>query len=153
MKSYSQAGQDIFVREILGENKPRFFLDIGCAGEQYSNTLALEQEGWDGVLVDSRNDALTCPRKARFICDDAKTVNLDSLPQYIDYLSMDVDEACYEALLNLIKQGFRFGVLTVEHDAWRHGDMLRVPERKLLRACDYQLVQADVCATPGFPME
>jgi hypothetical protein len=39
MLSFSQAGQDIWVRLVLG-NKPGTFLDIGAAGEQYSNTLA-----------------------------------------------------------------------------------------------------------------
>jgi len=153
MKSYSQAGQDYFVRSILGENTPRFFLDVGCAGKDGSNTLALEGEGWDGVLIDSRPDAINCPRKARFICADAKTVNLVSLPVYIDYLSLDVDDASYDALLNVLSYGLKFGVITIEHDAYRLGDKLRKPEREILSAASYKLVKADVCATEGCPMD
>ena len=150
MKSYSQAGQDIFVRRILGENKPRFFLDIGCAGDQYSNTLALEQEGWTGILVDVDDTAKG--RKTPFVRGDATKIRLP-LPDYVDYLSLDIDFGTYDALVNILSHGVKFGIITIEHDAYRFGDELRVPERALLNAAGYTLICADVCGIPEAPFE
>lgn len=150
MNSYSQAGQDVWVRRILGENKPRFFLDIGCAGDQYSNTLALEQEGWTGILVDVDDTAKG--RKTPFVRGDATKIRLP-LPDYVDYLSLDIDFGTYDALVNILSHGVKFGIITIEHDAYRFGDELRVPERALLNAAGYTLICADVCGIPEAPFE
>lgn len=158
MKSYSQAGQDVFVRLILGENHKGNFIDIGCAGEMYSNTLALEQEGWTGWLVDIDPNAGN-ERRNPFINRDATKVNwyameLDGdLPNYVDYLSLDVDENSLAALKNLPLDRVRFGIITIEHDAYRFGDKLRPGERAVLMAHGYQLICKDVCGAPGAPFE
>jgi hypothetical protein len=66
MNSYSQAGQDRFVHALIPGDVGTF-LDIGCAGKEGSNTLGLEELGWTGILMDSRLNALNCPRKSLFI--------------------------------------------------------------------------------------
>jgi hypothetical protein len=151
MRSHSQAGQDIFVRLILGENTPRFFLDIGCAGDLYSNTLALEQEGWKGILVDVDDTAKG--RKNQFIRADAKTVNLNLCPKYVDYLSLDIDEGTLDALENVMLHHIRFGIITIEHDAYRFGNKLRSGEREILKRAGYELICEDVCGTEDAPFE
>lgn len=139
-KTYSQAGQDVFVRKLI----PRIgtFLDIGCGDYQYSNTLALEQDGWSGTLLDV-GDGAGKDRLNPFIRDDAKTHKWD-LPPMIDYLSLDVDESTLEALKNLPLKSTRFKVITIEHDAYRFGDTLRGPQRKILKELGYTLVCGDV---------
>ena len=152
MTTFSQAGQDIFVRRIFGHGHKGTFLDIGCAGDQFSNTLALEQEGWTGTLVDCDSNAAR-GRKSKFICEDATKIDFSFLPPYVDYLSLDVDEASYRALEKLPMDKTRFGVITIEHDAYRFGDNLRIPERNMLTTLGYVNVCQDVCATEGAPFE
>jgi hypothetical protein len=52
MKSYSQAGQDLFVNAILNKNDG-FFIEIGAYDPEYlSNSLMLEELGWNGICID-----------------------------------------------------------------------------------------------------
>lgn len=150
MKNYSQAGQHDFVRLILGEDYVGTFLDIGCSGEQFSNTLALEREGWSGILVDIDDTAKG--RTSKFIREDATKLKLD-LPPYIDYLSLDIDFATLDALKNLPLKTTRFGIITIEDDQWRFGNQLREEEHIILRAHAYELICDDVCGTAGMPFE
>ena len=143
MTTNSQSGQDIFVRLILGENKPRTFLDIGCSEDHWSNTLLLEREGWTGTLIDMDPTAGR-NRKNPVIHGDATQHNW-TLPPYVDYLSLDIDADTVKALNNLPLATTRFGVITIEHDAYRFGDTLRIPERAILRGLGYVLICADVC--------
>ena len=52
--TYSQNGQDLFVREVFKDKRNGYFLEIGGGdGLWISNTLLLEQElGWSGILVE-----------------------------------------------------------------------------------------------------
>jgi hypothetical protein len=157
MNSYSQAGQDKFVHALIPGDVGTF-LDIGCAGKEGSNTLGLEELGWTGILMDSRSDALNCPRKSLFICADATSFNWSLLLIWRDwdYLSLDIDDGTLDALKQLLLLPSRFRVITIEHDAYRLGDKLRVPERELLTKAGYVLVRPDVCAIgydPTAPFE
>lgn len=53
--SFSQAGQDEWVIQILGKKKFGYFLDIGAYdGIHFSNSLLLEQNfNWSGLLVEA----------------------------------------------------------------------------------------------------
>ena len=47
--SYSQAGQDLWV---LDKIKKGYFLEIGAYdGIKFSNSLLLEENGWEGLLI------------------------------------------------------------------------------------------------------
>lgn len=51
MHDYSQAGQDEWVLSIIG--KKGYFIDMGAFdGVQFSNTLRLEEEGWEGLCIE-----------------------------------------------------------------------------------------------------
>lgn len=51
---YSQAGQDLWVWEMLNEQRDGFFVEVGAYdGVQTSNTYALEQFGWSGVCIEA----------------------------------------------------------------------------------------------------
>lgn len=121
-----------------------------------SNTLALEELGWKGVLMDVNPNALDCPRKNPFICADATKYNWrDSalLGTTVDYLSLDIDDGSLDALAQLLKADIKFRVITAEHDAYRLGDKLRVPMRKVFREQGYFPLCTNVSCTSGMPYE
>lgn len=152
MKSFSQSGQDIWVRLVLGEGFVGTFLDIGCAGEQFSNTLALEQSGWTGILIDIDDTAKG--RKSKFIRADATKIDWTGLlPKYVDYLSLDIDFATLDALKSLPLTTTRFGIITIEDDRYRFGDKLWPEQARILKSFDYELICDKVCGTPDMPFE
>ena len=55
MKSYNQAGQEEWVREVLQDKRNGYFVDIGAYdGIESSNTYFLEKElEWDGICIES----------------------------------------------------------------------------------------------------
>lgn len=148
-ESHSQAGQDRFVREVLGADYIGSFLDIGANHPvDRSNTFALEQHmGWTGLCVE--NDAncvrlLREQRTAEIVDGDATRVTLKMKRDY-DYLSLDVDESSEAALGHLLGIAGRFKVLTVEHDAYRFGEERRRRMVHLLRAAGYEILCGEVC--------
>lgn len=58
MKSYNQAGQEIWVRNYLNDKTNGFFLDIGAYdGIESSNTYFLEKElNWSGICIESNKN-------------------------------------------------------------------------------------------------
>jgi len=160
--SNSQAGQDLWAWEKLGKPNCGIFLDIGCGHPQtINNTYALEKLGWAGWLVDIGAEPIKLcgeMRSARAICADATQIDWRALglgEARVDYLSLDIDDWTLAALENLLRHGVSFRVATIEHDAYRLGDKLRIPERELLINAGYVLDRADVFASgyPDFPFE
>jgi hypothetical protein len=118
------------------------------------------EAGWHGVCVDIEdhsNSWLAYP-DAKFIKADARTINWTELIQFkngirmVDYASIDVDFLTYETLKNLFMHGIHFRCATIEHDAYRFGDTLREPERKLMEVMGYRRILSDV-GHNGFPYE
>lgn len=153
MKYHSQAGQDRFVHELLGDSGT--FLDIGCAHPvDRSNSYFLEKLGWTGWLVDISNAheaEIKRTRTSPFICGDATRLDWSFLPDKIDYLSLDVDESTHCVLYSLPVAG-RFKVVTVEHDAYRFGGSPRQVIRKTFLENGYHLICSDV-KDQGLPFE
>lgn len=173
MISYSQAGQDRFVREVLGSPKCGSFLDIGANNPiAINNTAALEQTlGWRGLLVDNSVESMQAceeKRKSAFLLTDAahpqdwlgalrqaEEINHGAslhTPRYIDYLSLDVDEASLACLKNLPLEYVRFRAITLEHDRYRFGEGRRDEMVGVLRKHGYDILCADVC-DQGLPFE
>jgi hypothetical protein len=143
----SQVGQDAWARGLIGENGT--FLDIGANHPIVrSNTFALEQLGWTGVLVD--NDAHCCylcraERKSTVLEGDSTRFDWTALPQKeFDYLSLDVDAATLDTLRSLLTSGVKFRCATIEHDSYRFGPGPRDAMRKLLTVAGYVLARPDV---------
>lgn len=153
--SYSQAGQDAFVHALLGDQGT--FLDIGASHPtELSNTYGLEQVGWTGVCVEIEHslcELLRVQRKAVVREGDAIKMPWGHPWRAGDYLSLDIDGATLDVLRKLMEAKYKFLVITIEHDAYRFGDTLRIPEREILTAAGYVLVRPDVCCTPGMPFE
>jgi hypothetical protein len=146
---HGQAFQDKFAAEIIGHTGT--FLDIGASHPiELSNTYALEQLGWTGVLVECNPEhvaLLQSQRASRVIAQDAIRIDWRKELQIpvMDYLSLDVDESSFFALQNILFTGPRFRCMTVEHDAYKHGVERRDAMVNLLESQDYMILCKDVC--------
>ena len=148
MRSYSQGGQDLFVHALIPRNDGTF-IDIGCGeGPDLSNTFGLEELGWRGTCVDVIPPV---GRLSTVIAGDA-TKMIWHTSGRVDYLSLDIDNHSVFALQRLPLHRLSFNVITIEHDAYRFGDVLRVPERQILSDAGYVLLCKDV-SNMGQPWE
>lgn len=155
LESHSQAGQDLFAYDASDRKRKGTFLDIGCNDAVFhSNTYALEQIGWRGLLVDIAPFDMS-KRKSPFVLADASKVCpaiqgfMADHNWFIDYLSLDVDEWTYQALIALPLGLCRFGCITVEHDLYLRGPGPQEAIRKTLMGHGYTLACGDVVA-PGY---
>lgn len=169
-KSYSQAGQDLFVKKVLGDMREGIFVDCGCSHpSSLSNTYGLEtQLGWRGLLVDNNYDFVRqCyeDRVSKALLADGRTWDweyhlsaaqnahgVEKRRSCIDYLSLDCDEHTDRVLAMILRTTHRFRVLTVEHDAYRFGPEARNSIVDKLIKAQYMIVCADVCNN-GKPFE
>lgn len=63
---YSQFGEDVVLRDLLGKQKDGFYVDVGCYHpKKYSNTYALHKRGWSGINVDMEPHKIELFRLAR----------------------------------------------------------------------------------------
>jgi len=162
-EKYSQAGQDKFVLSLFNKDHKGYFLDIGCQlPDEINNTLMLEENGWTGISVDIENYSEQWKtRKSAFVCHDALTCNYPlifdkyNMPKVIDYLSLDIegDGTRYQALVQVMKAGHEFKVMTIEHDVYRGYYLSEAwPQRILLQEMGYFLLCSDV-SHDYFPYE
>jgi hypothetical protein len=130
--TYAQACQDRFALELVGPYG--FFLDLGAGWDEFainSNTLLLEEHGWDGICVDG--DSAHAERRqsksirSKIICTYVPQTTIKEIldsnnaPKIIDYVSIDIDPVSVEALLNFPFNDYEFKVMTFEHDLYRAG--------------------------------
>jgi len=88
MKSHSEAGQDLWVLEILGNQRNGFFVDAGAHdGEKCSNTLLLEKEfGWAGVCIEADPANFTALMEKRScLCVNACLHPLREMVRFFDF--------------------------------------------------------------------
>lgn len=156
-KSHSQAGQDKFVWEVTNHQTNGTFFDIGCGHPiEINNTYALEQVGWNGLLVDNGEilEQIQQHRTSKFLNADATTVDWDAAwPKgVVNYLSLDCNGSTMPTLRRIPFDRFRFVVITVEHDKYRFGDAIQKEMREILGKAGYELVFSDVLCM-GNPFE
>lgn len=163
LKNYSQVGQDLFVLNRFIPNHRGTWVDIGCRLPfEINNTLLLEENGWRGINIDIDDYAAEwMARKTPFVRADALTLDYKALfqqyqmPEVIDYLSLDIegDGDRYKALQKVMESGYKFNVITIEHDAYRgFNESERMPQRELLTRLGYTLLVPDVYCG-GAPFE
>jgi hypothetical protein len=162
-KNYSKHFQDLFVLSMFKGKTKGTYLEIG-SGDPFihNNTALLEDWGWKGISVD--NSQSLCynfkeNRNNTIICADATEIgwvdlfNKHCLDPVIDYLQIDCDEASLGILEDLPLKGYKFGVITFEHDSYRLGTEIRDKARALLHNLGYVLVVNDVAFTEEAPYE
>ena len=74
IKSYSQEGEDIILRRILGEKKTvGFYVDVGAHHpKRFSNTYHFYKKGWRGINIDAMPGSMKLFRKIR-----SRDINLE----------------------------------------------------------------------------
>lgn len=152
-KQQSGAYQDLFVANMM-ENREGYFVDIGSAHAINSNnTIYLEKNlKWSGLCIeiDSRFNSSYSQRNCHYINDNALTIDYSSIfdslnvVKHFDYLSLDIDELSINVLLLFPFDLFKPKIITVEHDAYLHGDKYRRRQRELLISQGYHLICKDV---------
>jgi hypothetical protein len=153
IKFWSQAGQDKFVYEHIPS--PGTFLDVGCNDPKHcSNSYALELLGWKGLLIDNDPMMIELCKANRtanpILLADATTIDwVKVCSEYglgleIDYLSLDIEGPELQVVQNLITAGFKFKVITFEHNRYFMGDEVRNASREFLSANGYTLAVPDV---------
>ena len=156
---YSDDRQDEFCATLLKFKRDGTYVDIGsCASRGSNNSYYLEKElGWKGICIEKNpqfNDSYK-DRVCRFINQDALTIDYEALfkdelmPQSIDYLSLDIDEASVSALKLLPLDKYRFKVITIETDSHVYGDLYRAPQREILLKHGYFLLGEDMLNQSG----
>ena len=67
--SYSQFGEDISLKALLGgntESRKGFYVDVGCNHPiRLSNTFNLYLEGWSGIVIDANKELIADFKKIR----------------------------------------------------------------------------------------
>jgi hypothetical protein len=127
---YAEAFQDEFVYETLGSPSYGVFVDIGGGCDDHtkgSNSLFFEEKGWGGIVIDADINRIR-GRKAKcvaaFIGDEpgmtpiCSVLNEHSIPNLVDYLSIDIDGKDYYVLKAFLDGGFDFKICTIEHDIY-----------------------------------
>ena len=165
--SKSQAGQESFVLHCLGRKRGGWFLEIGAFhSTDLSNTYILETRyDWSGIAVElDEARALEYASKRRAMCHVGNACFVDyrsllgnaNAPDQIDYLQVDIEPArqSLKALKAVLSSGYRFSVVTFEHDLYasRGNWFVRARSRLALRRAGYMLVAADV-SNGGNPFE
>lgn len=174
MTYHSQAGQDKWVHELIGDKG--IFVDLGALdGIQTSNTYALELLGWTGICVEAnvfQYHSLCTNRKSininkavsdyngncrfghdRIIPDGGDVVECATLnnilsnliiPREIDYLSLDIEGHEYTVLKIFPFDKWNIKLLTVEHNVYCDGAEKKNALYDLLTRNGYIRVVEDV---------
>jgi hypothetical protein len=170
--SNSQAGQDIFVVNIMKAKTDGFFCEIGSSHYiLMNNSYLLENKyNWKGLMVEYDPKFLQEYQKFRtnsiHVIEDATKVDYASFfrynnfPKNIDYLQVDL-EVTHNSTLTTLKKldaevfdTYKFAVITFEHDIWE-GDYndTRNESRKILKNRGYICVFHDINNGDGYPFE
>lgn len=157
--SYSQSGQDAYAWHLNGQVRNGTFLDIGCNDPiVHSNTYGLELIGWTGICVDIDPFDYS-KRTAQFVQHDARfphptiTSFLKRNNGFINYLSLDADDATLKALGAIPFDECRFGAITIEHDSYRVGPVVKSAIYSYLMQRGYARGREDIRApkSDGMP--
>ena len=154
---FSQAGQDLFVLEMLNYKRSGFYCEVGGNHPfDSNNTYLLEKDyEWTGFSIEFEDELVKKFNKERKnICinSDATTFNyleyfkLNSYPSQIVYLSLDIDPAenTYKALKQIPFEDYRFSVITYEHDNYSSGAKYMNLSREYLYEKGYKMVIGNI---------
>ena len=156
INNYAQVYQDMFVLTVLNGKTNGTYLEVGNADPFYNNNTALLETvfNWNGISIDINQNEVNKfnnERKNKSICADALNINYKNLldeqkfDQIIDYLQIDCDppEISFEVLKRVLESGFKFKVITFEHDFYYNKE-IRQKSRDYLTSQGYTLLINDV---------
>lgn len=149
--SFSQNYQDVFALMCSKFSNSGYFIDIGCSTpDNISNVLLLLNNGWSGIGFDLIPNVKTRWKAHHKMEVESVDVlkdwsliedKINKLPKLIDYLSLDLDgyPAQY-AIEKLDLDNRKFRCMTIEHDAYRFGDIYKNAQREVLLNKGYEIV-------------
>lgn len=159
-RSWSQAGQDVFVHNLLVKGmgiQKGTFIDVGCSQPYIdNNSYHLEELGWRGLLMDiydvasDPNHKIGEKRSSPFVCADAtkvdwyEIVNRYNIKIPVDYVSFDIDTGTVKGVQNFPWKFVKPKVVTIEHDFYQNGWEPKIVVEKTLFEAGYTLVCEDV---------
>lgn len=151
---YASAKQDQFAANILDFKRDGYCVDIGsCYSIIANNTYFFQSLGWTSITIEIDeiyNDSYKSRERGVHLNKNALEVNYKEtfeeyeFPKSIDYLSLDIDALSLDVLKILPLDEYRFKVITIEHDAYVHGDTYREQQRNLLNSYGYFLLCSNV---------
>ena len=156
--NYSQVFQDLFVLTVLNGKYNGTYLEIGSNDPFYNNNTALLELNykWKGLSIELDEqlvEKFNIYRSNLAICKNALDINyeklLDSLSfidnNIVDYLQVDCDPAhiSFNVLEKVISSGYKFKVITFEHDYYLDPSIKQL-SRTLLLSQGYTLLVNDV---------
>ena len=167
MTFYSQSGQDAWVDKILDSKTDGYYIEIGAYnGISTSNTYFFEKErNWKGICVEShaeefinliqvRNSENFWAYATDYDSNDFENTGVPAMklntilekanaPEYIDYLSIDIEGMEYSVLHAIDFDKWRIGVMTVEHNLYCWGPENKNRNFELLNSKGYVRVVED----------
>jgi len=157
----SDARQDQFVANMLQFKKDGYYVDIGgCHSTNSNNTFFFDSLGWKGICVEIEsqyNESYNNRKNCIYLNEDATKLDFgiifkeNNFPSVIDYLSLDIDTLSLYVLSKLPLSEYKFRVITIEHDAYLHGDKYKKEQRSILEQFGYILICSNVYVQqPGF---
>lgn len=154
--NYSQVYQDLFVLTMLNGKENGVYLELGSNDPFFNNNTALLETmfGWNGISIEIDEalvNTFNSQRKNTCICSDALNINYNTLladnnyPDIIDYLSLDCDppEISFQLLQLVIDTGYKFRIITFEHDYYASKSIKQL-SRSYLKSKGYELLVNDV---------
>ena len=154
MNFYSDARQDQFVANLLEFKRDGFYIDIGASHPiGANNSFFFESLGWKGICVECKMEPwifMFKQRTCNFINTDALILDYEKIlsnmnaPRDIDYLSVDIDQLSYDALIRMPFDKYRFKTITIEHDAYIHGDLYKNKQKEFLTKLGYEIICENV---------
>ena len=128
--NYSKHYQDMFVLAVLDGKRNGYYIEIGAGCPYETNNTALLEDSfaWKGISFD--NNSTRCyefadQRSNTIVCKDMLNSDLKQIfdehciPEFVDYLQIDCDEASLETLYKIPFDDHTFGVIQFEHDIYR----------------------------------
>lgn len=150
---FSDALQDEFALRINKWKRFGFYVDIGSCGAYASNnTAAFDSLNWRGICIEmsTEHNESYKTRRCTLINEDALLIDYSKVfehnraPKIIDYLSLDIDEKSVDVLKIIPHDLYRFRCITIEHDAYLHGERYREEQRGILKKLGYHLFCSNV---------
>jgi hypothetical protein len=162
IKTQSQAGQDLFVVAMLQGRTNGTFLEIGAGHPQsMSNCWLLEKQfQFTGYSIDRTDRVSWLPPyswpeqrpNSKFMLSLAQDVDYGAMPDYFDYLQIDLDDTHTTWQVLKLLRNKKFAVITFEHDYWRkqpENIQLMNESRDYFAEQGYRLVVNNVTIQPG----
>ena len=118
----------------------------------FQNFIQRQRSDIDNIPYEQRNWHTARPN-TEFYQTDALTFDYSLVPNYCDYLQIDIHPSTNNLkLLDLVLPDHRFAVVTFEHDVWDHSEAsakVRLESRRILHNHGYKMVICDVTVPPG----